>query len=80
MDDQGALEEADYLIRNKIVWVHAVRSQNGQEEIASLAAFTRTSENVSTITKVFTVSALYRVDDTRGDNPRPGLSLNATYC
>lgn len=55
LTDEAALEEARLLIQNKQVWVHAVRRGNSQdEEIASIAAFTRSSDTVSTITKVYT--------------------------
>ncbi|KAF8527412.1 hypothetical protein BU17DRAFT_61565 [Hysterangium stoloniferum] len=53
LDDAGALKEANYLVSNKIAWVHEV-IQNNSSHIACLVATTRNGVNVGTITKVFT--------------------------
>ncbi|KAF8580146.1 hypothetical protein K439DRAFT_1637278 [Ramaria rubella] len=53
LDDAGALKEATYLISNKFAWVHEV-IRNGSSELACLVATTRNSENVGTISKVYT--------------------------
>jgi ribosomal protein S18 acetylase RimI-like enzyme len=52
---QEALQEADYLIAKRLVWVHTF-SQDGNphEHYASLVAYTRNCSQVSTITKVVT--------------------------
>ncbi|KAL1729491.1 acyl-CoA N-acyltransferase [Schizophyllum commune] len=54
LDDAGALREARLLITNKQVWVHIIRDHTGREGIASLVAFTRNTDRVSAITKVYT--------------------------
>ncbi|KAJ7750043.1 hypothetical protein DFH07DRAFT_549739 [Mycena maculata] len=52
---EGAIKEAATLIRGGQVWVHGVRRPGDpREDIASIAAFTRNSETVATISKVFT--------------------------
>jgi predicted GNAT family acetyltransferase len=52
---ERAVEEATLLIRNRQLWVHLVR-RNGdaRQEIASIAAVTRTCNSVAAITKVYT--------------------------
>ncbi|KAF5357407.1 hypothetical protein D9758_005950 [Tetrapyrgos nigripes] len=54
LDEQGALDEAAILIRNRTVWIHEVQQHNNAPIVASLVAFTRNSATVSTITKVYT--------------------------
>ncbi|THU89760.1 hypothetical protein K435DRAFT_802481 [Dendrothele bispora CBS 962.96] len=54
LDEQRALDEATDLIRNNIIWVHEVLHPERGTEIASLVAFTRNSDAVATITKVYT--------------------------
>ncbi|KAJ7579311.1 hypothetical protein C8J56DRAFT_796606 [Mycena floridula] len=55
LTEEKAVKEATLLIQNKQVWVHCVKRRNTDvEEIASLVAFTRVSEDVATITKVYT--------------------------
>ncbi|KAF8531271.1 hypothetical protein JB92DRAFT_2825217 [Gautieria morchelliformis] len=56
LDDAGALNEATYLVNNKIAWVHEVL-RNGASELACLVATTRNSDNVATISKVYTPPA-----------------------
>ncbi|KAF9256748.1 hypothetical protein L218DRAFT_881128 [Marasmius fiardii PR-910] len=51
LSKDGAYTEAEYLIRNKLVWVHAVPGHTG---VASIVVFTRNCETNATITKVFT--------------------------
>lgn len=51
---ERAIKEAQIFIQNKQAWVHCVRRGNALEEIASLVVMTRTSDTVSTITKVYT--------------------------
>lgn len=53
-----AFEEAAYLIKQNLIWVHEV-TQGNKRGIACIAAFTRNSATVATITKVFT-SEKYR--------------------
>ncbi|RDB25406.1 hypothetical protein Hypma_007459 [Hypsizygus marmoreus] len=50
----GAFEEATLLVQNDEVWVHEARLPGQPKEIASIVAFTRNSETVAAITKVFT--------------------------
>lgn len=58
---QAAIREASILIRNNQVWVHRVRCASGQrDEIASIVAFTRNTEAVATISKVYTNPAWRR--------------------
>ncbi|KAJ7647819.1 hypothetical protein FB45DRAFT_209699 [Roridomyces roridus] len=55
LSSESALKEAALLIRNNLVWVHGIRRPDEEvEEIASIVAFTRNSETLATITKVFT--------------------------
>ncbi|KAF7350847.1 N-acetyltransferase domain-containing protein [Mycena sanguinolenta] len=55
LSHKEALKEAATLIRNKQIWVHGIRlADDVHDEIASIVAFTRNSENVATISKVFT--------------------------
>ncbi|KIJ54340.1 hypothetical protein M422DRAFT_221915 [Sphaerobolus stellatus SS14] len=53
LDDDGALKEAVYLVSNKFAWIHEV-IHDGISEVACLVATTRNSDNVHTITKVYT--------------------------
>jgi len=53
LTEEGALQEATYLVRNRLVWVHDIEI-GGVREIASIVAVTRQTEGVSGITKVFT--------------------------
>lgn len=50
----GALKEARELIRNRQLWVYYMAMPDGRQELASIVACTRTSENVAAITKVYT--------------------------
>ncbi|KAK0459398.1 uncharacterized protein EV420DRAFT_319471 [Desarmillaria tabescens] len=55
LDDAGALKEATHLVRQNQVWVHRIRQQGeDRSSIASIVAFTRNSDAVATITKVYT--------------------------
>ncbi|KAK7472321.1 hypothetical protein VKT23_000440 [Stygiomarasmius scandens] len=54
LEQKGALLEASILIRNRTVWIHEVIRPNGEIETACLVAFTRNSDTMSTITKVYT--------------------------
>ncbi|KAJ7658535.1 hypothetical protein B0H17DRAFT_1096801 [Mycena rosella] len=57
----GALKEATTLIRNNQIWVHGIRRAGDVvEDIASIVAFTRNSDAVATISKVFTNPAWRR--------------------
>lgn len=47
------MTEADHLIRNGQVWVHYLRCNNAWT-LASIVAFTRNTDSIATITKVFT--------------------------
>ncbi|GLB37824.1 putative FR47-like protein [Lyophyllum shimeji] len=47
-------EEAALLVEKKQVWVHEAQNPGQPKEIASIVAFTRNSENVAAITKVYT--------------------------
>ncbi|KAJ7270135.1 hypothetical protein B0H12DRAFT_1094698 [Mycena haematopus] len=61
LSHEGALKEAATLISNNQIWVHGIRRVDDvHDEIASIAAFTRNSENVATISKVFTNPAWRR--------------------
>ncbi|KDQ63203.1 hypothetical protein JAAARDRAFT_120503 [Jaapia argillacea MUCL 33604] len=51
---EAALLETEALIRDRQLWVHEVRENGGEPEIASIVASTRTSEKVAGITKVYT--------------------------
>nr|GAT51533.1 predicted protein [Mycena chlorophos] len=53
----AAVSEARKLIQQQQVWVHTIRHENDPactEHVACIAAFTRNSESVATITKVYT--------------------------
>jgi len=51
----SALRESTYLVNNNLVWVHRLRVPGQtQSELASVVAFTRNSESIATISKVFT--------------------------
>jgi hypothetical protein len=55
LTSDAAIEEATILVRKKQVWVHRVCQPGGTGgEIASIVAFTRNTDTVSTITKVYT--------------------------
>ncbi|KAK0194819.1 hypothetical protein F5146DRAFT_1172143 [Armillaria mellea] len=55
LDDAGALKEATLLVRQNQVWVHRIRQQGEDRSyIASIVAFTRNSDTLATITKVYT--------------------------
>ncbi|KAK0212213.1 hypothetical protein DFS33DRAFT_1463661 [Desarmillaria ectypa] len=55
LDDAGALKEATLLVRQNQVWVHRIRRQGeDRSSVASIVAFTRNSNAVATITKVYT--------------------------
>ncbi|KAF8150535.1 hypothetical protein K438DRAFT_439336 [Mycena galopus ATCC 62051] len=55
LSHEDAIKEATTLIRNNQVWVHGIRrADDVHEDVASIVAFTRNSENVATISKVFT--------------------------
>jgi hypothetical protein len=54
LDSAGALREATYLWRNKMLWVHELDNEAGTRGIASIVATSRQSESVTAITKVFT--------------------------
>ncbi|KAJ7188934.1 hypothetical protein C8R46DRAFT_1157739 [Mycena filopes] len=57
----AAIKEAAILIRSQQIWVHGMRfAGDVHDDIASIVAFTRNSENVATITKVFTNPAWRR--------------------
>ncbi|KAG8941036.1 hypothetical protein FRC04_004815 [Tulasnella sp. 424] len=49
-----ALKEAEELVRNRQLWVYYMTMSDGTQELASIVACTRTSENVAAITKVYT--------------------------
>lgn len=51
---ERALEEARMLVKDGQVWVHEIRHESGEPDIASIVAFTRVSTNVAAITKVYT--------------------------
>ncbi|KAG6897740.1 hypothetical protein C0992_011668 [Termitomyces sp. T32_za158] len=46
--------EATSLVEKKQVWVHEAKGPEGTKEIASIVAFTRNSDRVAAITKVYT--------------------------
>ena len=55
LDPIRAAEEAKYLITRGLVWVYMARSPDMDAfEVASIAACTRNTERVATITKVYT--------------------------
>lgn len=49
-----ALKEARELVRNRQLWVYYMTMPDGRQELASIVACTRTSENVAAVTKVYT--------------------------
>ncbi|KAG2368880.1 hypothetical protein BDR07DRAFT_1477795 [Suillus spraguei] len=51
---ETACEEARIMIENKQVWVLEMQRRNGEPEIATIVAVTRKSEDVATISKVYT--------------------------
>ncbi|KAG9014093.1 hypothetical protein FRB90_005576 [Tulasnella sp. 427] len=51
-----ALKEARELIRNRQLWVYYMTMPDGNQELASIVACTRTSDNVAAITKVYTAT------------------------
>ncbi|KAJ6631425.1 hypothetical protein B0H10DRAFT_2159751 [Mycena sp. CBHHK59/15] len=58
---EGAIKEAAILIRASQVWVHCIRrADEVRDDIASIVAFTRNSDSVATISKVFTNPAWRR--------------------
>ncbi|TFK56734.1 hypothetical protein OE88DRAFT_51150 [Heliocybe sulcata] len=54
LSDGAAWREADMLIRNKQIWVHEISEGGCAVDIASIAAYTRNSDHVAAITKVYT--------------------------
>jgi len=48
-----AFDEAAYLIKHNLIWVHEI-TQGNKRGIACIVAFTRNSATVAAITKVFT--------------------------
>ncbi|KAJ2931526.1 hypothetical protein H1R20_g5568, partial [Candolleomyces eurysporus] len=46
--------EAELLVASGLVWVHRIQRGEGPKEIASIVAYTRNSNKVATITKVYT--------------------------
>lgn len=55
LDWEGAMKEADYLISKDYVWIHCVDVGRGsKKEVACVAAFTRNTSQVATISKVYT--------------------------
>ncbi|KAF7362419.1 N-acetyltransferase domain-containing protein [Mycena venus] len=55
LSHESAIKEAATLIRNNQIWVHGIRlADDVHDDIASIVAFTRNSDNVATISKVFT--------------------------
>ncbi|KAG8219044.1 hypothetical protein J3R82DRAFT_4800 [Butyriboletus roseoflavus] len=55
LDDARAELEARTMIEKQQVWVHIVQKAGQESEIACLVATTRESDNVTAVTKVFTV-------------------------
>ncbi|KAG9222509.1 hypothetical protein CCMSSC00406_0002844 [Pleurotus cornucopiae] len=51
---EGAMKEANYLVKHRRVWVHIAKRPGASDEIASICAVTRESDTVSSITKVYT--------------------------
>ncbi|KAJ6491644.1 hypothetical protein C8R47DRAFT_976415 [Mycena vitilis] len=52
---EGAIKEAATLIQSNQIWVHGIRREGDTHDaIASIVAFTRNTDNVATISKVFT--------------------------
>ncbi|KAF9254830.1 hypothetical protein L218DRAFT_938225 [Marasmius fiardii PR-910] len=51
LSKDDAYTEAEYLIQDKLIWIHSVP---GSTRVASIVAFTRNCETNATITKVFT--------------------------
>ncbi|KAJ7099419.1 hypothetical protein B0H15DRAFT_546209 [Mycena belliarum] len=55
LTQEGAIKEAAILIRDHQVWVHGIRRVGDvADDIASIVAFTRNTDAVATISKVFT--------------------------
>ncbi|TFK65608.1 hypothetical protein BDN72DRAFT_860470 [Pluteus cervinus] len=55
LEQDGADEEAEYLISNGLVWVCEITNTNtGESDIPCIVAYTRNSKTVATITKVCT--------------------------
>ncbi|KZT30897.1 hypothetical protein NEOLEDRAFT_1126557 [Neolentinus lepideus HHB14362 ss-1] len=54
LSDEGAWREAGMLIRNEQIWVHEISEGGCAVDIASIVAYTRNSDHVSAITKVYT--------------------------
>lgn len=54
LDQEGAINEGMHLIQKKQVWVHEIHLQNQTSEIACIAAATRCSAGMATISKVYT--------------------------
>ena len=54
LSHERAVQEATYLVRNNMLWVHELVRRGQPTEIASIVAITRSSESVAGITKVFT--------------------------
>ncbi|KZT30898.1 hypothetical protein NEOLEDRAFT_44978 [Neolentinus lepideus HHB14362 ss-1] len=51
---EQALEEARVLVHDHQIWVHEISQGHEPPDIASIVAFTRVSQNVAAITKVYT--------------------------
>lgn len=57
LTEASSLKEAKFLVDNRMVWIHRIRPLGkSSSEIASIVAYTRNSETVATITKVYTNS------------------------
>ena len=54
IDNEGAMEEARLLIANNEVWIHLIQEDGQQWDVASIVAASRNSENIATVTKVYT--------------------------
>ncbi|KAF9654186.1 hypothetical protein BDM02DRAFT_57227 [Thelephora ganbajun] len=54
LSQEGAVQEATYLVQNNMLWVHEITRPGQPTKIASIVAITRSSESVAGITKVFT--------------------------
>ncbi|KAF9073560.1 hypothetical protein BDP27DRAFT_1318498 [Rhodocollybia butyracea] len=57
LERSGALKEAKLLIEKEQVWVHYVSEGGSSPQMTCIAAFTRNTENMATITKVYTPGA-----------------------
>ncbi|KAH8827932.1 hypothetical protein DL96DRAFT_1600910 [Flagelloscypha sp. PMI_526] len=60
LDLPSARREAQHLIRNQQVWVHYLHRTGVAPTLACIAAHTRDSENIATITKVYTSESCRR--------------------